>query len=132
MRLTLTEAVKMFGPKILQEQAKPKYGNKKCEWKGIKFDSIHERDRFIILWREEQDGKITDLNRQVRFQLLPAQKGEDGRVIERPCFYVADFTYRRDGKLVVEDAKSKATKTKEYRLKKKMMLWFHGVQVREV
>lgn len=132
MRMTLTEAVKLFGPQILNEPVKQKFGNKKCDWKGIEFDSIKERDRFIILKAEEQRGEITDLNRQVRYQLLPAQKDENGKVIERPCFYVADFVYRRNGETVVEDVKSKATKTREYIIKRKMMLWFHGLKIVEV
>ena len=127
MRLTGAQARKLLG-----EKAPSKYHSKKCQWKGMTFDSIHERDRFIILESEMQKGKITDLNRQVRFQLLPAQTGENGKVIERPLTYVADFVYRRDGELVVEDAKSKATRTHEYIIKRKLMLWFHGIRIQEV
>lgn len=127
MRLTEKEFEQMFG----KTPKRQKYGNKKCEWRGIVFDSIRERDRFIILDSEQREGKITDLNRQVHFQLLPVQK-VNGKIVERPCGYIADFVYRRDGELVVEDVKSTATKTKEYRIKRKMMLWFHGIQIREV
>lgn len=131
MRLTLEQARQMFGDQVIKGQdKKPKFRNKKCVWKGIEFDSIRERDRFIILEHERDEGRITDLNTQVRFQLLPPQKDENGKVIEKPCDYVADFTYRRDGKLVVEDAKG--FRTKEYRLKRKMMLWFHGIRIEEV
>lgn len=130
MRLTETEFAQIFGKKAPEKRSK--FRNEKCEWRGIKFDSHKERDRFIILYFQERDGQITDLNRQVRFQLLPTQKDENGKKIENPCFYVADFTYRKDGKLVVEDVKSKATKTQVYRLKKKLMLWFHGIRVEEV
>jgi len=132
VRLTETEAVILFGPQILEQKPKAKYRNKKCSWKGIEFDSIKERDRFIILHDREVRGEITDLNRQVRFQLLPVQKDEKGKVIERACFYVADFTYRENGIFIAEDVKSPATKTQVYKLKKKLMLWFHGIKIQEV
>ena len=129
MRLTKEQFVQMFGEKAL-EPKQPKYRNKKCVWKGQQFDSIRERDRFIILENEQQEGRITDLNRQVSFQLLPTQKDERGKVIEKPCCYVADFTYWKDGEFIVEDAKG--VKTKEYRLKRKMLLYFHGLRIKEV
>lgn len=130
MRLTKAQAVALFGKKVIPPENKSKYRNVKCVWKGQQFDSIRERDRFIILENELREGRITDLNRQVRLQLLPAQKDENGKVIEKPCFYIADFTYRRDGKLVVEDVKG--VKTSVYLLKRKMCLWFHGIRIQEV
>lgn len=97
---------------------------------GVTFDSQKEYRRFCELSLLERAGKITELQRQVKFELIPSQKGYDGKVLERACSYVADFVYKQDGCWVVEDAKG--YKTPEYRLKKKMMLYFHGVQVKEV
>ena len=96
----------------------------------MEFDSIRERDRFIILNDRLERGEITDLNRQVKFQLLPSQKDEHSKVIEKPCFYIADFTYRENGELVVEDAKG--VRVAVYVLKRKMMLYFYGIRIREV
>ena len=48
------------------------------------------------------------------------------------CDYESDFTYRREGKLVVEDVKSKATVTYAYRIKKKLMLAVFGIEIQEV
>jgi len=78
----------------------------------------------------QQAGEIEDLKHHVHFDLLPAQD-VNGRK-ERPVRYEADFTYMKDGKLVVEDVKSGPTKTKEFILKRKMMLFFHKIEVIEV
>ena len=80
----------------------------------------------------ERAGEIYELKRQVPFVLIPTQKDEAGRVIEREVKYIADFTYRdrRDNRLVVED--TKGMKTREYILKRKMMLYRHGIRIQEV
>ena len=60
---------------------------------------------------------------------------KDGeRVIERECSYVADFVYYNleSGKIVVEDTKSEPTRTKDYRIKKKLMLWVHKIKISEI
>lgn len=115
-----------------------KYHNKKFQKDGMTWDSKKEYYRYKQLKYLEKEGKIRDLLCQVQFPLLPSQK-VDGRVVERPVRYIADFTYYEpiDGydwdkgfQFVVEDAKG--FKTPEYRIKKKMMLYFHGIQIREV
>ena len=106
-----------------------KYGNKKVEINGIVFDSKREARRWLELDALAKAGEIQDLERQVPFLLIPSQK-VDGKVVERAVSYVADFTYKQNGKTVVED--SKGHKTKDYILKRKMMLFFYGVQIREV
>lgn len=65
------------------------------------------------------------------FDLLPAQYDErTGKLIERGVRYVADFVYQTDGFTVVED--TKGMRTKDYVLKRKMMLYFHGIRIQEV
>ena len=91
------------------------------------FDSKKEAKRWVELRKMEEDGKIKDLARQVKFPLLPKQM-LDGKVIERQCNYIADFIYRENGHLVVED--TKGIMTPEFRLKKKMMLYFYGIRIR--
>ena len=90
---------------------------------GQVFDSVKEYHRWGVLRLLERAGRITDLKRQVSYELIPKQQGE------RACSYVADFTYNEDGKLVVEDCKG--YRTPEYRLKRKLMLWVHGIKIKE-
>lgn len=112
---------------------KPKYKNTKVIYDGIKFDSKKEAARYSELKMFEEIGAISDLKIQQEFTLIPAQK-IDGKVVERPVKYKADFTYiaRDTGELVVEDVKSEYTKTKDYIIKRKLMLKVHGIRVREV
>lgn len=107
-----------------------KYGNKKTTYNGITFDSIKEKDRYIELRLLERAGAISDLQRQVKFVLIPSQRGENGKVIEKECSYIADFVYLKNGEKFVED--TKGYRTADYILKRKMMLYFHNIKVKEV
>ena len=107
-----------------------KYGNRKIELDGFLFDSKKEAHRWIELRYMERAGLIRDLQRQVSFELIPAQR-IGGRVVERACKYVADFVYKtKEGEKIVED--SKGVKTDVYKIKKKLMLEKYGIQVKEV
>ena len=103
---------------------------------GIKFDSEKECRRWCELKMLEKTGEVTGLERQVPYELIPSQyevtaDGSRGRCIERAASYVADFVYRdKEGKLHVEDAKG--MRTKEYVLKRKLMLHVHGIRIEEV
>lgn len=108
-----------------------KYGNMKTEIDGITFASKHEAQRFAELKLLERAGEISDLQLQRVFTLIGAQRDKDGKVIERPCKYIADFAYKdQTGKLIVEDAKG--LRTDVYRIKKKLMLSIYGIQIKEV
>lgn len=123
-----------------------KYGNRKIIKDGQAFDSVKEARRWIELSLLEKAGEITDLRRQVEFPLLPTQReastevyqrGENkgkpkpGKVIEKPVVYVADFVYKtKGGETIVED--TKGFRTKDYVLKRKMLLYFHKIKIREV
>lgn len=103
---------------------KNKYGARKVKTPdGQVFDSNREFYRWRELRLMERAGIITDLRRQVTYELIPKQDGE------RACKYVADFVYNEDGKIVVEDAKGH--KTEAYKIKKKLMLWVHGIKIKE-
>lgn len=116
-----------------------KYHSSKITTGGQTFDSMEEYRRWRDLCLMARAGVISDLRRQVRFVLIPTQRGPDhigpkggrkaGPVIERSCVYVADFVYVRDGKTVVED--SKGMRTPEYIIKRKLMLWVHGIHILE-
>ena len=118
-----------------------KYGNKKTEIDGIAFDSKKEARRYQELLLLQQSGAIHDLKRQVKYILIPTQREPDaigarggihkGKVIERECAYIADFVYTtEDGLTVVEDAKG--FRTEKYLIKRKLMLYIHGIRIREV
>lgn len=106
-----------------------KYGNRKITSNGMTFDSEREYRRYCELRLLERAGKLQNLQRQVRFELLPKQVDEAGKVVERAVNYVADFVYTIDGKRIVED--TKGFRTADYKLKKKMMLYFHGIRIKE-
>ena len=106
-----------------------KYRSKKITVGGITFDSKREAARYQELYFMQRAGIIEDLQHQVKFELLPSQR-IDSKVVERPVTYVADFVYKQDGKTVVED--TKGFRTKDYILKRKMMLFFHGIRIKEI
>lgn len=110
---------------------RPKYRNAKVEYQGMTFDSKHELKRYTQLQDMQEVGLISDLKRQAKFTLIPSQY-VDGRCVERPCSYIADFTYMQNGELIVEDTKSKATRTKDYVIKRKLMLYLFGIRIREI
>ena len=100
-----------------------KYNNIKIEIDGVKFDSKAEYKRFTELSLFQKVGNISELKKQVKFELQAKFKDNNGNNI-RAIHYIADFTYSESGKFIVEDLKSKATaKDKVYILKKKMFLY---------
>lgn len=121
----------MRPPYIRYNHDRSKYGNRKIAADGEVFDSQLEHQRWISLRFMERAGQITDLKRQVKFTLIPAQKDDHGKVIERKCEYIADFVYRdAEGRTVVEDAKG--FRTPEYVIKRKLMLYLCGIRVKEI
>lgn len=107
-----------------------KYHSRKVIRDGMKFDSVKEYRRWSELSLLEKAGQVHGLERQTSFELIPAQR-TDSKVVERACKYVADFTYYlSDGTYVVED--TKGFKTKDYIIKRKLMLWIHGIRIHEV
>lgn len=112
-----------------RQRQRRKYANEPTIVDGIKFDSRAEANRWVELRWLEDEKRITGLRRQVPFELIPAQTTPDGLKV-RPLVYIADFTFMREGRLVVEDPKG--CSTPEWNLKRKLMLWRHGVWVVEV
>ncbi len=118
-----------------------KYHALKLTIDGVTFDSRREARRYSELKLLAKAGEITGLCRQQKFVLIPAQREPDtigprggkhkGQLLERECAYIADFVYiDRDGNLVVED--TKGVRTPEYVIKRKLMLWLHGIRIKEV
>ncbi len=106
-----------------------KYRNIKTIVDGIPFDSRKEANRYCELKLLQRAGQIQNLALQKEFELLPKQE-VDGKTVERAVKYRADFTYEENGKTVVED--TKGVRTPEYILKRKLMLYRYGIQIREV
>lgn len=119
-----------------------KYHNKKVMVKTFCFDSKREARRHAELTALHAAGAILDLQRQVKFVLIPAQREADvigkrggrkqGKVIERECSYYADFVYTdaKTGERIVED--TKGMRTKDYIIKRKLMLYIHGIRIHEI
>lgn len=107
-----------------------KYANRRVEIDGQTFDSKAEHKRWQYLAMLERAGEIRDLRCQVPFELIPAQVTPSGKK-ERPTMYLADFTYTtKDGRFVCEDVKGTATDV--WKLKKKLMLHVHGIDILEI
>lgn len=121
-----------------------KYGNKKYVEDGITFASMKEAYRYHELKALEKAGIIHDLRLQVKYVLIPSQreecsevytrgkhKGErkPGKLLESECAYYADFVYIENGQEIVED--TKGFRTKEFIIKRKLMLWVHGIKIKE-
>jgi hypothetical protein len=94
-----------------------KYGNHKTTVDNIIFDSKREARRYGVLKALERGKVISDLQLQVKFELVPAQKG--GLRKELPVAYIADFVYTLDGKQVIEDVKG--VSTRDFVIKRKLM-----------
>lgn len=121
-----------------------KYRSKKIEVDGMTFDSRKEYRRWCELSLLERAGKITDLQRQIKYVLIPTQYepptvGKNGalkrgKVIERECSYVADFVYIENGNLVVEDVKGYkgGGAYSVFTIKRKLMLYVHGIRIKEI
>lgn len=120
-----------------------KYKSIKTTVNGIEFDSRKEARRYQELLLLQRAGVIRNLQMQVKYVLIPAQyeeyerygkKGQrllDGkRLLEKECSYIADFVYEENEKTIVED--TKGVKTKDYIIKRKLMLYVHGIRVKEV
>ena len=108
-----------------------KYRNQKTIVDGITFDSRKEANRWAELKLLERAGEISFLERQPSFVLIPKQV-RNGKLIERQTVYKGDFSYqdKKTGETVVEDVKG--VRTKEYVLKRKLMLWEYGIEIKEV
>lgn len=110
-----------------------KYQNKKIEYDGKKFDSKKEARRYQELKLMERAGVISDVQCQVAFTLVEKVKFSNEERAKPAIRYFADFVYMKDGVKIVEDVKSDATRKLDvYRLKKHMMLAFHGIEIREI
>lgn len=110
----------------LKTKSMAKYKN--IKYKG--YDSKKEYYRAQELKLLEENKVISGLKEQIRYELIPSQRDDKGKVVERSVCYVADFEYLRDGVVITED--TKGMKTKEYIIKRKLMLYMYGIKINEV
>ena len=125
-----------------RRSTKNKYNAKSVEYDGIKFDSQKEALRYKELTFLISQGIITELQRQVKYLLIPAQREpatvgkrggiKQGKLLEHECSYIADFVYKvvDSGEIVVED--TKGMRTKDYIIKRKLMLFVYGIRIKEI
>ena len=114
-------------------------GNQKITVDGVMYDSTKEYKRYLELIVLERAGVISDLRRQVKYVLIPTQREPDtigprggikkGKLIEKECSYYADFVYKENGKEIVEDCKG--FREEKYLIKRKLMLYIHGIRIKE-
>ena len=110
-----------------------KYRNCPVVVDGIRFASSAEAGRYRVLKMLQQSGQISDLQCQFPFYLAPAVLIRGAKRKTPALRYAADFVYRdKNGVQVVEDVKSGPTKTREYRIKRKLMKAIHQVEIQEV
>ena len=111
-------------------QSENKYKAEKRNIDGKTYDSHKEAHRHCELVMLQKAGIITELQEQVVFELIPKQYDESGKMLERDCKYKADFVYKQNGITVVED--TKGARTKDYAIKRKLMLYIHGIRIKEI
>lgn len=127
---------------LLKGKRKSKYHAQKESVDGVTFDSKKEAEWYVRFSMMEKSGLISNLRRQVPYELIPVQREAphttktgklmQGKVLERACTYIADFVYHDEetGKEVVVDCKG--FRTKEYRIKRKLMLYRYGIAITEL
>ena len=110
-----------------------KYNNRKVELDGFTFDSQKEAKRYSELKLLVRVGQISALELQKSFVLAESVKFKNEPRAKRAVCYIADFAYVENGLMVVEDVKSKATKSLPvYRLKKHLMMSVYGIEIQEI
>ena len=108
------------------KEKKSKYRNKIVKTEEGVFKSEWEYERWCELKLLQRAWRITDLKKQVKFVLIDKLEGQ------REMAYFADFAYYENGEYIVEDTKSKPTKTDTYKIKKKLMFERYGIKIREI
>ena len=124
-----------------------KYGNTRFfSEDGEKWDSKKEYNRWLFLKEAEKQGLISNIRRQVTYELIPSIKEEyiehlktkdkvKERMVQRPITYTADFVYTKDCKDIAEDVKASpnmAALDKAFLLKEKIFRWKFGYSIKRV
>lgn len=129
---------------IFRRKKGSKYNNHKVNICGIDFDSTKESKRYLILKDAERKGLISNLQLQVKYELIPPIKEEyvehlktkdkmKVRTLQLPITYTCDFQYTKDNETVIEDVKASPKMIpKEFTLKEKLFFWKYRIKIRKV
>lgn len=115
---------KNFSNKNLSTKKKNKFNAKKVELDGFKFDSRGEMLHYCKLKDLERSGEIENLELHPAYKMII-----NNRLV---CKMIPDFRYEKEGRIVIEDFKSKATITRAYRIKKKLLAALYNIEIKEV
>ena len=123
-----------------------KYHNKKVIVDGVTYDSKREYARWSFLKTMEQQGLISELKRQVKFELIPPIKEEKvvqlktkekttEKTVQRAIEYIADFVYMKGDTMVVEDIKASSKMgaiDRVFLIKEKLFRYRYGFCIKRV
>lgn len=130
--------------KTIKRKKGERYNHTKVEVDGLKFDSKKEYERYLFLKEAEKNGLITDLQTQVKFELIPSVTEEyivhlktkdkiKTRTLQLPITWTSDFVYYKDGEMVIEDVKpSKFLLSDRFVIKEKLFFWKYRKKIRLV
>lgn len=107
-----------YHPEVEQMFRVNKYRNKKTDTPDGKFDSKYEYQKWCELKILEKAGEISDLQRQVKFEIIPSIKTSCETL--RSISYYADFVFIQDGDMWVVD--SKGFNTDVFQIKKRLLI----------
>lgn len=139
VRITEQEAFRLGIAPSPNKPKKRKYNNNPCTLNGLRFDSVKERDYYLVLLDRQKRGEIFNLTLQEPIEILEAFTDARG-VKHKPIIYKADFTYiepvkDKDSisyqKRYIDVKGGRATKTPVYLLKKKLLA-YKGIFLEEV
>jgi len=128
--------------------ARQKYGNTILNFEGMRFDSKRELDQWIKLRNKEKRGEIRNLRRQISYDFSTKELGQLKYIGSKKrkgvaLRYVADFVYDEPNTIVLDPGKmadigwhtvvedAKGCLTDSYKIKRALMLWVHGIKIRE-
>lgn len=110
-----------------------KYFSSKVKMYGMSFDSKTEASHYMKLKTRQENGEITNLQLQVEFEIIPKLVVDElkvlktktklvHKVLERAAHYTADFVYEENGKIIIEEVKSRGTMlARDYPLRRKLI-----------
>ena len=110
-----------------------KYFSSKVKMYGMTFDSKTEASHYMKLKTRQDNGEITNLQLQVEFEIIPKLVVDElkvlktktklvHKVLERAAHYTADFVYEENGKIIIEEVKSRGTMlARDYPLRRKLI-----------
>jgi hypothetical protein len=107
---------------IVRTGQSQKHGNHIVVVDGEKFHSMGEYRRWCELQLEQRAGRITDLERQVAYELVPTLR-RPGQRTEPALRYTVDYRYREDGTVVCEEYKGHPDAA--WKIRRRLFIWLY-------